>query len=132
MRLRFPHPLTLLVGFIALVALLSWVLPAGQFDRRDDPVTGRKVVVAGTYHTVPQQPVTPFQAVVAIPKGKRKRRDRVRVSGRWRAREHAGGDHTAGAGAAAPDDAARIRSAHCGRGECRRGGSWFRVQWSSK
>jgi uncharacterized ion transporter superfamily protein YfcC len=69
MRVRFPHPLTLLVGFIALVALLSYVLPAGQFDRRDDPVTGRKVVVAGTYHAVPQQPVTPFQAVVAIPKG---------------------------------------------------------------
>jgi uncharacterized ion transporter superfamily protein YfcC len=69
MRVTFPHPLTLLVGFIALVALLSYVLPAGQFDRRDDPVTGRKVVVAGTYHAVPQQPVTPFQAVVAIPKG---------------------------------------------------------------
>jgi uncharacterized ion transporter superfamily protein YfcC len=69
MRLRFPHPLTLLIGFIALVALLSYVLPAGKFERRDDPVTGRKVVVAGTYHTVPQQPVTPFQAVVAIPKG---------------------------------------------------------------
>lgn len=69
MKLRFPHPLTLLVGFIVVVALLTWVLPAGQFDRRDDPVTGRKVVVAGTYHSVPQQPVTPFQAVVAIPKG---------------------------------------------------------------
>jgi uncharacterized ion transporter superfamily protein YfcC len=62
MRLRFPHPLTLLVGFIALVAVLSWVLPAGQFERRDDPVTGRRVVVAGTYHSVPQQPVTPLGA----------------------------------------------------------------------
>ena len=69
MKLRFPHPLTLLVGFIALAAAMSYVLPAGQFDRRDDPVTGRKVVVAGTYHAVPQQPVSPFQAVVAIPKG---------------------------------------------------------------
>ena len=59
MKLRFPHPLTLLLGFIALVAVSSWVLPAGQFERRDDPVTGRKVVVAGTYHSVPQQPVTP-------------------------------------------------------------------------
>lgn len=29
---------------------------------------GREAV-AGTYHSVPQQPVTPFQAVVAIPKG---------------------------------------------------------------
>ena len=69
MKLRFPHPLTLLVGFIALATLMSYVLPAGQFERRDDPVTGRKVVVAGTYHSVPQQPVSPFQAVVAIPKG---------------------------------------------------------------
>ncbi len=69
MRLRFPHPLTLLVGFIALAAVMSYVLPAGRFERRDDPVTGRKVVVAGTYQSVPQQPVSPFQAIVAIPKG---------------------------------------------------------------
>src|ERR1700693_5684130 len=48
---------------------MSYVLPAGQFDRRDDPATGRKVVVAGTYHAVPRAPVTPFQAAVAIPKG---------------------------------------------------------------
>ncbi|HKR10278.1 MAG TPA: Na+/H+ antiporter NhaC family protein [Gemmatimonadaceae bacterium] len=69
MRLRFPHPLTLLVGFVVLAAVATYVLPAGQFDRRDDPATGRKVVVAGTYHHVPHTPVTPFQAVVAIPKG---------------------------------------------------------------
>ncbi|HEX6627920.1 MAG TPA: Na+/H+ antiporter NhaC family protein [Gemmatimonadaceae bacterium] len=69
MKLRFPHPLALLVGFIALAAVMTYVLPAGQFDRRDDPATGRKVVVAGTYHEVPRSPVTLFQAVVAIPKG---------------------------------------------------------------
>ena len=69
MKLRFPHPLTLLVGFIGLATVMTYVLPAGQFDRRDDPATGHKVVVAGTYHAVPQAPVTPFQAVVAIPRG---------------------------------------------------------------
>src|SRR5438270_12421693 len=69
MKLRFPHPLTLLVGFIALAAVMSYVLPAGQFDRREDPATGRRVVVAGTYHAVPQAPGTPFQAVLAIPRG---------------------------------------------------------------
>src|SRR5262245_10167393 len=68
-KLRFPHPLTLLVGCIFISALLSYVLPAGQYDRRDDPVTGRKVVVAGTYHHVPPSPVGPFQALVALPKG---------------------------------------------------------------
>jgi uncharacterized ion transporter superfamily protein YfcC len=68
-RLSFPHPLTLLVGCVLLAAVLTWVLPAGQFQRREDPVTGRSVVVAGTYARVAQHPVGPFQAIVAIPKG---------------------------------------------------------------
>ena len=67
--LRFPHPLTLLVSCVLLAAILTWILPAGQFQRREDAATGRSVVIAGTYARVPPQPVGPFQAVVAIPKG---------------------------------------------------------------
>jgi uncharacterized ion transporter superfamily protein YfcC len=66
---RFPHPLTLLTGCILAAAIASYVLPAGQYDRRDDPVTGRQVVVAGTYHRVDPRPVGPFEALVDIPKG---------------------------------------------------------------
>lgn len=69
MRLRFPHPLVLLVAFVTLAAVASWVLPAGEYKRRDDPVTGRSIVVAGTYHEVAPAPVGPFDAVVAIPRG---------------------------------------------------------------
>ena len=68
-KLRFPHPLTLLTGCILLAAAMSYVLPAGQYERRDDPVTGRSVVVAGTFHEVEPAPVGFFQAIVAIPKG---------------------------------------------------------------
>lgn len=68
-KLRFPHPLTLLLGFILLAMALSWVLPAGEYARRDDPVTGRSIVVPGTYHAVPASPVGFFQALVDIPKG---------------------------------------------------------------
>ncbi len=68
-RPRFPHPLTLLTGCILISAALSYVLPAGQYDRRDDPVTGRSVVVAGTYHEVEPDPVGFFDAIVAIPRG---------------------------------------------------------------
>jgi len=60
---------TLLCGCVLLAAAASHVLPPGQYDRRDDPTTGRRVVVAGTYHTVPARPVGPFQALVAIPRG---------------------------------------------------------------
>ena len=67
--IRFPHPLVLLVGFILLACLLSYVLPAGVFDRHPDATTGRDVVVAGSYHRVPATPVSPLQALVNIPKG---------------------------------------------------------------
>jgi uncharacterized ion transporter superfamily protein YfcC len=66
---RFPHPLTLLVGCILLAAALTWVVPAGRYQRREDPVTGRSLVVAGTYAAADPAPVGPFQALVAIPKG---------------------------------------------------------------
>jgi uncharacterized ion transporter superfamily protein YfcC len=68
-KVRFPHPMTLMVGCILVAMLLSWVLPAGVYARRDDPVTGRSIVVPGTYHAVPATPVGPFQALVDIPKG---------------------------------------------------------------
>ena len=67
--IRFPHPLVLLVGFILLACLLSYILPAGVFERHADAATGRDVVVAGSYHRVPATPVGPLQALVDIPKG---------------------------------------------------------------
>ena len=67
--MRFPHPLTLLCGGVLIAALASHVLPPGEYDRRADPVTGRRVVVPGTYHPVPPRPVGVFQALVAIPRG---------------------------------------------------------------
>jgi len=56
-------------GCVLLAAVASHVLPPGEYDRRDDPVTARQVVVAGTYHTVAPRPVGAFQALVAIPRG---------------------------------------------------------------
>jgi uncharacterized ion transporter superfamily protein YfcC len=61
--------LTLLTAGILAAALASHSLPAGQYERRSDPVTDREVVVAGTYHHVDSRPVGPFEALVAIPKG---------------------------------------------------------------
>jgi uncharacterized ion transporter superfamily protein YfcC len=68
-RLRVPHPLVLLVGFVLAAAALTWVIPAGQYDRRQDAVTGREVVVPGTYRTVDSSPVGLTDALVDIPRG---------------------------------------------------------------
>lgn len=69
MKLALPHPIVLLLAGVFVAAALTWVLPAGEFDRREDPATGRTVVVAGTYHRVEPSPVGPFRAFVAIPRG---------------------------------------------------------------
>jgi uncharacterized ion transporter superfamily protein YfcC len=67
--LRVPDPLTLLVAGVVIAAALSHVLPAGEYQRREDPQTGRQVVVAGTYAPVDPNPVGFFDAIVAIPRG---------------------------------------------------------------
>jgi uncharacterized ion transporter superfamily protein YfcC len=43
---RFPDALTFLFVCLAAATILTYMLPAGEYDRRDDPVTSRKVVVA--------------------------------------------------------------------------------------
>jgi uncharacterized ion transporter superfamily protein YfcC len=68
-RWRFPHPLALLFGIAILAALMSYALPAGEYERRTDSTTGRVVVVAGTYHAVESAPVGASELALAIPRG---------------------------------------------------------------
>jgi uncharacterized ion transporter superfamily protein YfcC len=68
-KLRLPHPIVLLLICVLAAAALTHVLPPGQYERRDDPATGRRVVVAGTYHRVEPAPVGVFAAFVAVPRG---------------------------------------------------------------
>ncbi len=69
MKIRFPHPFLLLLGGVAIAALLTWVLPAGIYDRVPDAALGRDVVVPGSYHTIRATPVGPLAAVLAVPRG---------------------------------------------------------------
>jgi uncharacterized ion transporter superfamily protein YfcC len=66
---RFPHPLALLIGCIFLAAALTYILPSGEYERQQDAQTGRQVVVPGSYHEVPPNPVNIWEALVAIPVG---------------------------------------------------------------
>lgn len=68
-RFRLPHPLVLLLGAVGVAAALTWIIPAGEYQRRTDADTGRTVVVAGTYAPVAAAPVGAFAAVLAVPRG---------------------------------------------------------------
>ena len=73
--LRFPHPLVLLFACTVLAAVLSHLVPAGEFDRRKDPASGHTLVVPGSYHRVPATPVGVFQTFIAVPQGMGKASD---------------------------------------------------------
>lgn len=68
-KLKMPHTYVILVIMLLLVTALSWFIPSGEYDRIEDPETGRIIVVDGSYHAVEKEYVTPFQAVGAIAEG---------------------------------------------------------------
>ena len=65
---KLPHILVLLTGIIIICAILTWILPAGEFDRQAN-AAGTEVVVPGTYHTVDASPVGPFETLKSIYNG---------------------------------------------------------------
>ena len=67
--ITLPHIYVLLFSIIVVCTILTWILPAGEFDRVVNEATGRTVAVAGTFHTVEQSPVGIFQMFQAIYNG---------------------------------------------------------------
>jgi|TARA_R100000049_G_scaffold5216_1_gene14243 uncharacterized ion transporter superfamily protein YfcC len=56
MASRFPTAYSILFLLIILMAGLTWIMPAGKFDREMNEAVGREVAVAGTYHEVEPNP----------------------------------------------------------------------------
>ena len=52
----FPTAYTILFALIVIVAALTWVIPAGQYDRAMNEEVGREIAVPGTYQTVEANP----------------------------------------------------------------------------
>jgi uncharacterized ion transporter superfamily protein YfcC len=52
----FPTAYTILFALIVIVAALTWIIPAGQYDRAMNEEVGREIAVPGTYQTVDANP----------------------------------------------------------------------------
>ena len=55
-RFQTPHTFVILVALIVIAAIATYFVPAGEFVRYDDPVTGRTLVESGSYHTLDPRP----------------------------------------------------------------------------
>jgi len=68
-RFKVPHTLVILFGMVVLAQVVSYVLPAGEFDRVENDA-GRLQVVPGSFHLTPDAPsVSPLASLTAIPRG---------------------------------------------------------------
>ena len=62
---RFPSAFTILFGLIVLVAGLTWIIPAGQYQRAMNTALNREVPVAGTYAPTEADPQNLFDVIMA-------------------------------------------------------------------
>lgn len=66
---RFPHTLLIILSFIVVAGIATYVLPTGEYNRQTDAQARKEVVVPGSYHGVEAKPLSPFEVFVGIPRG---------------------------------------------------------------
>ncbi len=69
MKRSFPHPMIIMLAFVGLGTLLTYLIPAGLYNRELDEETGREVVVQGSYTRVESQPVSIGEMFLSVPQG---------------------------------------------------------------
>ena len=62
---RFPTAYSILFLLIVFVAALTWIVPAGQYDRAMNEEVGREIAVAGTYAQVDPNPQGFWEVLLA-------------------------------------------------------------------
>jgi uncharacterized ion transporter superfamily protein YfcC len=62
---RFPSAFTILFGLIVLVAVLTWIIPAGQYQRVPSEILGKDVPLAGSYAPTDANPQGVFDVILA-------------------------------------------------------------------
>ncbi len=62
-----PHPIVMLFGIIVFTTILSYILPAGAYER--ELVDGRQRVIPGSYQTIAATPVGFLDMFKAFPMG---------------------------------------------------------------
>lgn len=68
-RFQVPHTYVIIGIILIFVTAMTYLVPAGEYERMEDPATGRTVVVNDSFHFVEQTPVTPFRMAMAIADG---------------------------------------------------------------
>ncbi|REE83683.1 putative ion transporter superfamily protein YfcC [Lutibacter oceani] len=66
---KFPNALVIMIGFIILSTILTYIIPQGQYERVTNPDTNQISVVEGSYKPVDAEPVSILKMFLSIPEG---------------------------------------------------------------
>ena len=51
-RVKMPHTYVILITILVIMTVLTHIIPAGQYQRVEDPVSGKMIVVPGSFEFV--------------------------------------------------------------------------------
>ena len=66
---KFPNALVIMIGFILLSTLLTYIIPQGQYERVTNPETNQVTVVPNSYKLIDAESVSIFEMILSIPEG---------------------------------------------------------------
>lgn len=64
-KLKMPNALVLLFGIMLIMMVLTWIIPAGEFERT--VIEERTVLVPGSFQFIESNPQSPFDVLLALP-----------------------------------------------------------------
>lgn len=67
--IKLPHTYVLIFCVIIVAAILTYIVPAGQYARIEDPNTNKTIVDPNSFTRVENNPVNIFEILTAIPRG---------------------------------------------------------------
>ncbi len=60
-KFQIPHAYVIIFLLLIFVSLMTYVIPAGSYERYEDPATGTELVEPGTYQQTEASPVSPLE-----------------------------------------------------------------------
>jgi uncharacterized ion transporter superfamily protein YfcC len=72
-KFKLPDTYLIIIGLMVFAAILTYIIPAGVYDMKVDPATGKKVVDAATFHYIKSSPTSLLQFLLSFSRGLIKR-----------------------------------------------------------
>ncbi|MCY7009076.1 AbgT family transporter [Fusobacterium simiae] len=68
-KIKAPDAIVLIFILLIIISILTYIIPAGQYDRYIDNAIGREMVNPESYHSVENTPISLWNLLMSVPKG---------------------------------------------------------------